>query len=505
MATRLLTLPITTPAIKGLNKQQSSQILDLGWATELRNAVIDSQNKPASRNGTKRVNVTSVTNKIEQIFEYIDRAGNTLTICSESSYIRKVDGTSLTDISGTITTPTAANWKFINFNGKCVGFQANHSPIVLSSISGTFTNITLSGTQQPTTAANDAIPFLGRIFVLDGSDLKYSDLLDETAYNSVYDLSQYWGSGGDIGVALAEFNGNLIVFGKNNILIFDGSSGNPDNLTKIEAIQGVGCVARDSVQQVGDDIWFLSNSGVQSLGRTIQEKSMPRIDISRNIRDSLSSLVNAFSVPIKSTYNEKAGFYLLSIPGADKAFYFDTRIFLPDGSARVAEWDGTWYSLATDSSQTLYLGTIGYVNTYTGYKDNVNSDGTGGNSYEYHLHTPWTPIHDEIRDKVKILKRASIVAFTGTNQTISFHWSINFEARQNVVQTVLAGGINRAQYTIAQYTIGTYSSSVDLDKASVNISKVGQYFSFGVHGIIDGVKLAIQSINVQAKLGREVR
>ena len=58
-----------------------------------------------------------------------------------------------------------------------------------------------------------------------------------------------------------------------------------------DTVEGVGCIARDSVQHTGTDILFLSDSGVRSFGRTIQEKSMPMRDISKNVRTDLTSLV----------------------------------------------------------------------------------------------------------------------------------------------------------------------------------------------------------------------
>jgi len=59
-----------------------------------------------------------------------------------------------------------------------------------------------------------------------------------------------------------------------------------------DTVEGVGCVARDSVQHTGTDIVFLSDSGVRSFGRVIQEKSMPMRDISRNVRNDLVRYVS---------------------------------------------------------------------------------------------------------------------------------------------------------------------------------------------------------------------
>ena len=99
-------------------------------------------------------------------------------------------------------------------------------------------------------------------------------------------------------VALGAHNGYLIIFCKNNIIIY-GDNDNfqagmtTSSLTLVEVIEGVGCIARDSVQNTGEDILFLSNTGVRSLNRTVQEKSQPMRDISKNIRDDIIQAVTS--------------------------------------------------------------------------------------------------------------------------------------------------------------------------------------------------------------------
>ena len=69
-----------------------------------------------------------------------------------------------------------------------------------------------------------------------------------------------------------------------------------------DVIDGVGCISRDTVQDLGSDILFLSDTGVRSLGRVIQEKSAPMRDISRNVRDQLLNEVSGEGGLIQSVY-----------------------------------------------------------------------------------------------------------------------------------------------------------------------------------------------------------
>ena len=85
------------------------------------------------------------------------------------------------------------------------------------------------------------------------------------------------------------------------MLIYDGAQGGAGATGSIstaaatiflkDTIEGVGCIERDSVQSTGNDLLFLSNRGVMSLGRLIQEKSLPLRDVSKNVRTDLMALV----------------------------------------------------------------------------------------------------------------------------------------------------------------------------------------------------------------------
>ncbi len=117
--------------------------------------------------------------------------------------------------------------------------------------------------------------------LLDGSDFNGGDS-GSLALNSVFPNN-------DQIVALAAHNGFLIIFGSNNIAIY----ANPIDVTTLtlqEYIPNVGCIARDSVVSTGTDVIFLSNGGVRSLTRVIQEKSLPFRDLSKNVRDELMAL-----------------------------------------------------------------------------------------------------------------------------------------------------------------------------------------------------------------------
>ena len=144
-------------------------------------------------------------------------------------------------------------------------------------------------------------------------------------------------------------------------------------MTLQDVITGIGCIARDSLAYTGTDLIFLSSTGVRSALRTIQEKSMPLRDISKNVRnDLISAVAGESSSSIKSVYNSKEAFYLLTLPVLKTVYCFDMKAALQDGSARVTTWDSIQpKSLFCKQDGTLYVGQSGYLGTYTGYTDST--------------------------------------------------------------------------------------------------------------------------------------
>ena len=138
-------------------------------------------------------------------------------------------------------------------------------------------------------------------------------------------------------------------------------------MTLTDTVEGVGCIARDSVQHTGTDIIFLSDSGVRSFGRTIQEKSMPMRDISKNVRTDLLNLIPLQTNPIKSLYSSEEAFYLLTLPESNTVYCFDMRTALPDGSQRATTWSGMYpLSFAVLEGGEIYIGISSGIVKYEG-------------------------------------------------------------------------------------------------------------------------------------------
>jgi hypothetical protein len=265
-------------------------------------------------------------------------------------------------------------------------------------------------------------------------------------------------------------------------------------MTLTDTIEGVGCIARDSVQHTGTDILFLSETGVRSFGRTVQEKSMPMRDISKNVRTDLINLVQLQTNAIKSLYSSEEAFYLLTLPDSNTVYCFDMRRQLEDGSHRVTTWSSLYpLSFAVLEGGDIYIGISSGIVKYTGYMD-------GTNKYEMRYFS--NPMDFGNTSNLKFLKKFNLTIIGGQNTPTTLNWGYDYTANYTK-QAFVFGSTNIAEYGITEYnTTGEYTSSILINTPKVNTSGSGEVVTIGLEAEVNGAPFSIQRIDIHALLGR---
>ena len=510
----LYPLSLVGPGFAGLNTQTSSTVLGPEWAAEAQNMVFDDSGRPAARKGWTSVTSTPIrggeapltyTPDIEQLFEYVDLDGDRVIISAADNKIWS--GTSsFTDITGSVTV-TANNWQFVNFYGDVYGLQTGHALVKWSGTS-TFADVTASSGSVPD--GNCLLSAFGRLWgsSSNGQTLKYSSLLDGTAWGGVgagsYNFAQVWGDGLDTIQALAAFNNYLVVFGKRHLILIQDDSGStigldPNNSRVSDVIVGVGCAARDSIQNIdGDDLAFLSYTGLQTLRRVIEGKGNPLRDVSKNVRDELMTQVRGVaSTTIRSTYNPKEGFYLLLIPGSSYIWCFDTRVNLPDGTLRTTRWTSFIPKslLTRDDRATLYCGKSGEIYTHSNYLDATQP-------YRFVYNSGWLTVSPEVQDRMKILKRIGSILSVGGQTNVIFKWGFDFRDLTYSITKSTAAGTTGGEWGLAEWGEDEFGGSAGLNEFEVPSWGTGQFVKLGLEANIDNTSFAIQQLQLFAKVGR---
>lgn len=531
MSQTIQTFSITAPGFYGLNTQDSSLDLASGFALVANNCVIDKYGRVGARKGWIKLHddydyslsldfinedyeyaSLSIlgTDDVGALGELITNGGSSYVIVSGKEKLFKLSSGSLIELTygggGTAPTITANNWQMATLNSKIYLFQSGHDPLVFDPATSTttYTRVSeVSGYSGTVQSSNCVLSAYGRLWNANTSTNKvtvqWSDILAGQVYATgsagTLDVSNVWPKNSDNIVALGAHNGFLFIFGRNNILVYQNAS-DPSAMSLYDVITGIGCEARDSVCNTGTDIIFLSSTGVRSILRTIQEKSAPFRDLSKNVRDDLLVAVSgANTATIKSVYSPLDAFYLLSFPGSGIVYCFDMRTQLPDGAARVTTWDSlvpTAFTVKTDGS--LLLGLSGFVGQYSGYLDSVDT-------YRFQYFTNNTDFGAP--SVTSILKKLSAVVIGGSNQDLVFKWGYDFTGDyQASSANIPLQGV--AYYGVAEYNISEYAGGTSLQTLAVYPNGSGKVVQTGYETDINGAALSIQKIEIQAKNGKVV-
>ena len=510
----LAPISIVSPGRFGLNKQNDAALLGPEWATEAYNAVFDASGRLSSRKGwlPNTTSPMSGTPVVDVIHEYIRQDGSRSIISAGGNKVWQ-GVTAPTDVTSTATITVGDNWQFINFSDVCIGFQQGEQPI--RSTSGNFSDIVPSAGTAP--QGNCGLGAFGRVWASDSDKqtIKYSDLLAELAWSGgsagSIDMTSVWPNGIDEIMALAAYNGSLVVFGKNCVIFWRDEFGSalgldPDTMFVSDTIVGTGCIARDTVQQIDNgDILFLSANGIQSLQRLIQERSNPILNVSMNIRDYfLGFLANESMAEIRSVYAPKEGFYLLIMPTAQKVFCFDTRYRLEDGTYRVTEWASRIKAGARSNDNTIYLSLAhlgGRIGTYGGYNDRTSLN--TATSYDFKYNSGWLDLGEEAASYIKILKTINGTVLSGVaGNTISILWDFDFQNAFDSATVTFNSVGTAGEWGIGEWGLMEWGGGTSLQRFNVPGTGSGQFLKIGVNVPIDQNTFVLQQMNLYAKIGR---
>lgn len=531
MAEQLTTGSIAAPGFYGLNIQDSSVQLSSGFALEANNCVIDKYGRIGARQGWTPVNSTQLVSQanLRSIYELVKDDGTVVISAADNKLYTGTttltqavvrNGTDTANLTYTITDD---NWQISGMpydtgatpSGHGILVQAGHPTLLYHKLGATahahtgaygFQRLGDIATNLPgnytvtTFTPNVVMTSFGRVWVADIANdrqtVYFSDLLNpaewKTGTSGYLNISEVVPNNDPI-IGLASHNGFLIIFCEKHVVIYRNPV-DPSQLVLEDVITGVGCIARDSIASIGTDLMFLSATGVQSLQRVIQEKSLPFRDVSKNVRDDLlSALQNETTKNIKAVYYPTDAFYLLSLPTIGYTYCFDTRGSLENGAARTTIWKGiTPTAFCVTQDRKLYLGKKGYIGRYTGYTDN---------NQVYRM-TYFTNYFDfDNPTQIKILKKINVVVIGGSNQPIALKWGYDYTSNYFSRSLVLVGTVVY-EYGVAEYGIAEYSDGISIDSATTQTSGSGNVLQVGFEADINGSPLSIQKMDFFLKTGK---
>ena len=509
MAQQRQNIVISAPAFRGLNTQDSPITLDASYASIANNCVIDQYGRIGSRKGLTAVTTDTTpisgSNGIEVIKQYFNPNGTTEILSAGNNKVFKGTAT-LTDVTPAAYTISGNNWKIVNFNDYAYLFQRGQEPLMYSGQYGMEKMSAHAHATGTPPQGNEVLAAYGRLWVADISGnahtIYWSDLLNGSGWSGgstgSIDITKVWPNGTDNIVALAAHNDYLIIYGENSIIVYSGAT-DPATMALVDTIANIGCIDRDSVQATGTDILFMSNGGLRTFGRTIQEKSMPMRDISKNVRnDLIRTNLYQTSSPIRSIYSPEEAFFLLSFSDTQTVYCFDMRSPLEDGSQRATIWTNTNIkALERTKDGTLYIGNTNGIATYSGFNDY-------GSRFLMSYYT--NPLTFGDASKLKMLKEIILTVLGGQSERVNVSWGYDYTQAYTTQPITIDAGSELAYYAESEFNVSTseYSASVIVDKPFTKTTGSGGVVTIGIDAEINTAALSIQEVIIQALIGRMI-
>ena len=501
MSDQLITEQVVAAGFFGLNTQESSVTLPNSYALLLDNAVIDSFGRVGARKGIQTLSMTAYDGKVGCLHESVSTNGvrDVISVSSKKFY----KGMPSNVLKFTHPETVGNNWSGVNLNNHAYFFQRGFKPVVYDVATDSITLMeNHPGYLGTAPKANCALGAFGRIWAADTdtnkSILYYSDTLIGHKWtggsSGSIDLTTVFPNGGDEIVALASFNNRLVIFARKSIILYSGAD-DPTTMVVEDAIDTLGCVSRDTVQDTGADVLFLSETGLKSLGRVVDERSNPINDLSINVKDVfLGEFATENASQIRSVYYERDSFYLISLPSFKRVWCFDTRVKLENGGFKVTTWSEIeLYSLLATANRTLLVGDAdNQVSIYDKYN-------MKGNPYTF----SYLSNHLDSGDSSvsKILKKLAIIVVGGA-QSLTLSYGTNYSASRRSISAEISADSPASEYNIAEYNVGEYNTGFNNQRIEKNIGGSGSVYQIGVTAQVKGALFSLQQLIIKFKKGR---
>jgi hypothetical protein len=503
------------PGSLGLNKEEPAVNLPLEYCLSAWNCVIETDGRLTSRKaliqipnteeGEEDITVVGPSEPVKSMYETIKPDGVSDIVLGTTTMLFQYTPSTDTYVALPITpysAPTNGEWQFQAMKDKLLCTQAEHD-VMAYVRDGVTQNWTTTGATYtaPTGLAAEQFTIChaayGRMFLGGGPSnpkkIFWSPVLEPLTFTGTgsgsLDLSEVFTNGQDEVVAIATHSGFLVFLCKKQTVVFAlPEDRDPAYMSLVEVINDVGCTSKWSVASVGEDLVWAAKQGMVSLGRLLQQKSMPYGNISRRVHfDFLQTQQVAGQGALKSVFMQDSE-NLLVFHSATGCWCFNVRKTNPGDPAIATRWDqfpGNIYcGVFTNDGDTIFGGD-GALYRYSTYGDSLNP-------YTIRYYSGYMDFGSP--NTIKFLKKFAYVLRGASNQTVTFKWAFDYNTNYAGATDTIGEGATVAEYNEAEYGEDEYSSGESIEEVRVNATRSGKVLQIGVEAIINGDPVGIYSV-----------
>lgn len=361
--------------LRGQNSYTRSSLLPEGSAAELTNVTLLPNGEISKRRGTRDVFSGFVSNegeRIQALCNYETTTTNRLVAIVDGA-AKYFDGlawqfyfdagiTNHDELVDLVQLTDELYWSDSNEGGGVSNFDGAG----VSVIAGSPTNVSVLEVITNRLAAAGVAEVPDAVY--------FSDILDVTTWDLINNQIRVGAGDGEPIVALRAWQEtNLLVFKRRGIWVIncDPTQATAAAFTVAKIHNTIGCVARRSVCQLGQDVWFLSRNGVMS----VQKQIGTSINV---IATPMSQAIQDVVLKIRWDHAHKScaacynNYYLLSVPiDSDEPDTVLVFHYMTGGWTVFRGWDAcTLLEQAHEGKTRLLLGCVnGEVREWLDYLD----------------------------------------------------------------------------------------------------------------------------------------
>jgi hypothetical protein len=390
---------------------------------DLLNFEFDDSGNLSTRRGVTQLNATTYASRITSLHYFSVDAGEIGILLTTSTQVRIVEtnGTGETNLTGALTLPSDTYWQWVTFGGLAIGVNGATSGTNPVKVDATSTAAALGG--SPPRAKYVAV-WNSRVWMASASALS-------RIHGSALGLPEDWTTTGAAGIVTIDVDTNdgdkitglfstrdaLYIFKRRSIhrlVAFADPNTDANNIRREVVTKDVGCVSAYSIQQVPNDVLFLSEQGVASLALVSTAEDFRTAFYSRNIAELTNFAKTTEEIP--SLLCDTGAQYWLSLPasvspsGAKQAYVLDY-LKVDESIARWTRFDG----MVAGTAYTSFLGAAGKVYV-------IGALNAGGTLYQLFTYQPRLSTALFSDNGSAYTKAMGLKSFNGDAQLIKKHW-----------------------------------------------------------------------------------
>lgn len=303
--------------LKGQNSYNRGSLLQEGEAVELTNVILLPNGEISKRRGTRDVFSGFANNEWERIQALVnfDTVDLTLLVVIVGGTAKYFDGMAWQSYFDAGITDPNEMIDLVQLTDQLYWADSNESGGI-SNWDGAAVTV-IGGSPANATILEVITNRLAAAGVASVPDAVYfSDILDADTWDQVNDQIRIGAGDGEPIVALKAWQeSNLLVWKRRGVWVIncDPTATNAAGFVVSKIHNTIGCVARRSVCQIGQDVWFLSRNGVMSVQKQIgTSTNLIAVPMSQPIQDVVQRI--RWEHVHKSAAVCYNNYYLLSVP-----------------------------------------------------------------------------------------------------------------------------------------------------------------------------------------------